>query len=338
MFENWKTYKLEEAVEKIINYRGKTPQKTTKGIPLITAKIVKDGRINPPEEFIAEEIYESWMTRGIPQVGDVVLTTEAPLGEVAQIKTKEKIALAQRIITLRGKKDLVDSTFLKYFFQSPIGQGNLKAKESGSTVTGIKQSELRQVEIYAPDFAHQRRIAAVLSALDDKIELNLQMNATLEAISQAIFKRWFIDFQFPGFDAELMNNLPNGWRIGKLDDIVHVSGGTTPSTKESKFWEGEFHWATPKDLSNLQSHVLLSTERRITEEGVKQIGSGVLPKGTLLLSSRAPIGYMAISQVPVSINQGFIAVQGKSVSNIFMLFWLKQNMESVKSQANGSTF
>src|SRR5690606_4690672 len=91
-------------------------------------------------------------------------------------------------------------------------------------------------------------------------------------------------------------------------------------------------------LSNIQAPVLIDTERKITELGVKQISSGTMPEGTLLLSSSAPIGYLAISQVPISINQGYIAIQGKSVSNLFMLFWLKQNMDAVKSKANGSTF
>lgn len=196
----------------------------------------------------------------------------------------------------------------------------------------------QSVEIPLPDLAEQRRIASTLSALDEKIELNLHMNATLQAITQATFKRWFVDLQFPGFDGELVDGLPKGWRGGTLSDVIEVKGGTTPSTKESEYWDGEFYWATPKDLSNLHSPVLLDTERKITEKGVKQISSGVLPEGTLLLSSRAPIGYLAIAQMPVSINQGFIAIQGKSVSNLFMLFWLKQNMESIESRAGGSTF
>jgi type I restriction enzyme, S subunit len=159
------------------------------------------------------------------EVGDVVLTTEAPLGEVAQIKTKDKIALAQRVITLRGKQGTLDNTFLKYFLQSPVGQGNLRARESGTTVTGIKQSELRKVELYAPDFTEQRRIADLLSVLDDKIELNLKMSATLDAIAQTIFRRWFIDFQFPGFAGELIEGLPTGWKRVKLKDVIEIKHG-----------------------------------------------------------------------------------------------------------------
>lgn len=223
--EGWEKYKLEETVEVIIDYRGKTPVKSLTGIPLITAKIIKDGRINQPEEFIPEANYDNWMRRGIPQFGDVVMTTEAPLGEVAQINTHQKIALAQRIITLRGKYNSFDNGFLKYFLQSPLGQNNLKVKESGSTVTGIKQSELRDVTIYAPSFIDQKKIASILSSFDDKIEHNLQMNKTLEAIAQSIFKEWFVDFRFPEFDGELVNGLPKGWSKQELNTIIDIKHG-----------------------------------------------------------------------------------------------------------------
>ncbi len=113
-------------MDAIIDYRGKTPRKTVSGIPLITAKIVKSGRIQVPSEFISEDDYDSWMTRGLPRAGDVVVTTEAPLGEVAQLNG-EKIALAQRIILLRGKPDVLDNTFLKFLLQAPRVQSSLPA-------------------------------------------------------------------------------------------------------------------------------------------------------------------------------------------------------------------
>lgn len=178
--EEWKTNILENLLECIIDYRGKTPNKTDKGVPLITAKIVKGGIIQTPNEFISNEDYRSWMVRGFPERGDVVLTTEAPLGEVAQIEN-ENIALAQRIVTLRGKKDVLDNTYLKYFFLSKIGKGRLIARETGTTVTGIKQTELRQVEITYPKYEVQKRIASILSSLDDKIAINRRINDNLRS-------------------------------------------------------------------------------------------------------------------------------------------------------------
>ncbi|MHD0454013.1 restriction endonuclease subunit S [Serratia nevei] len=189
----WKTMPLEDWMAAIIDYRGKTPRKTTSGIPLVTAKIVKNGRIEAPEEFIAEADYDDWMRRGIPEPGDVVLTTEAPLGEVAQLDDT-KIALAQRIITLRGKPDLLDNTYLRFALQSAPIQEQLRGRASGSTVSGIKQSELRKLVLSFPPVDEQRRVAEVLVTLDDKIDLNRRINQTLEAMAQAIFKSWFVDF------------------------------------------------------------------------------------------------------------------------------------------------
>ena len=159
----------------------------------MTAKIVKNGRIEPPTEFIAESDYDDWMRRGLPEPGDVVLTTEAPLGEVAQL-SRNKVALAQRVITLRGKQSVLHNTYLRYLLQSNFIQHQLEARATGTTVLGIKQSELRKVDLLLPPLATQKAIAQILGTLDDKIELNRQTNKTLEAIAKAIFKSWFVDF------------------------------------------------------------------------------------------------------------------------------------------------
>jgi len=138
------TITIEEATDRLIDYRGKTPPKTDSGVRLITAKVVKGGQIlKEPAEFIAEDFYDEWMRRGLPQKLDVLITTEAPLGELAILRSGEKIALAQRIILLRAKPGHVDPVFLFYALQSDFGQGELKARGSGTTVLGIKQSELR---------------------------------------------------------------------------------------------------------------------------------------------------------------------------------------------------
>lgn len=139
----WQTHLLEEVVERFIDYRGKTPTKTDSGVPLITAKIVKNGKIEVPNEFISEYEYVIRMTRGYPKRNDVVLTTEAPLGEVALIKD-ERVSPGQRIITIQTNEQKLHSPFLKYFFQSEIGQHELYSHASGTTVLGIKSALLRK--------------------------------------------------------------------------------------------------------------------------------------------------------------------------------------------------
>ena len=225
--EEWKEYKLIDVLDALIDYRGKTPKKVEKGIPLITAKIVKNGRINTPNEFLAEEDYDNWMVRGFPNAGDVVLTTEAPLGEVAQLDER-KVALAQRIVTLRGKKNILDNTYLKYYLLSIIGQSRLKARETGTTVTGIKQSELREVLVTCPPFKTQQIIAKILSSLDDKIEVIRRINEQLEELAQALFKSWFVDFE-PFKDGEFVESelglIPEGCTTISLSKMANYLNG-----------------------------------------------------------------------------------------------------------------
>jgi type I restriction enzyme S subunit len=125
----------------------------------------------------------------------------------------------------------------------------------------------------------------------------------------------------------------------QLNDVISVKGGTTPSTTNSEFWNGNIHWTSPRDLSNHSSIFLFDTERKISEKGLKEIGSGLLPVGTVLLSSRAPIGYLAITEIPVAINQGYIAIIcDKLVSNYFIYLWCKANMFEIENAGNGSVF
>ena len=159
-------------VIRFIDYRGKTPVKTTSGVRLITAKNVKMGYLQEsPMEFIASTSYRDWMTRGIPQKGDVLFTTEAPLANVAQLDTDEKVAFAQRIIILQPEKAKLDSAFLKYLLLSGLVQQRIRSKGTGATVQGIKASLLKLIEISFPGtLTEQRHIVEKLSALNEETE------------------------------------------------------------------------------------------------------------------------------------------------------------------------
>jgi type I restriction enzyme S subunit len=338
----WKNYKLDEIAEII---GGGTPSTTNPDfwgdeIPWVTPRDLAgtDERfISRGERCITKKGLQNSSARLLP-TGTVLLTTRAPIGYLRI--ALNPICTNQGFKSLIPKADTADNQFLFYLLKNNVEY--LKSVGVGTTFAEISGSTLRQIEFPFPPLPTQRRIADILSALDDKIELNRQTNATLEAIAQAIFKEWFVNFNFPGATGEMneseLGPIPRGWRVGKLGDILEIKGGTTPDTQEEKFWNGQYHWATPKDLSNLSSPILLTTERKITLEGVRQISSGILPAGTLLLSSRAPIGYLAITDMPVSINQGFIAINAQETSNLYILHWLKENMDTVISRANGSTF
>ncbi len=226
------TLTIEEASERLIDYRGKTPPKTSSGVRLITAKVIKGGQIlEEPKEFIAADFYDEWMRRGLPKKLDVLITTEAPLGEVAILRDDEKVALAQRVILLRAREDIVNPTFMFYALQSDFGQGELKARASGTTVLGIKQSELRQVRIPVFPLPIQRRIAGILSAYDELIENNQRRIRILEEMARSLYCEWFVHFRYPGHESvplvdSPLGQIPQGWEAIPFERLLaSMTGG-----------------------------------------------------------------------------------------------------------------
>lgn len=174
-----------------IDYRGKTPPKTASGIPLITAKIIKNGQILPSQEYIAESYYSEWMRRGIPKKGAIVLTTEAPLGEVAQIDTDKKLAFAQRVIILEPDERYLVPDYLLYALQDVTLKERIHAKATGTTVLGIKSAELKKVQIDLPSVVMQRKISSILKDIDRKIRCNQTVNDNLSDLLQTIYQGQF---------------------------------------------------------------------------------------------------------------------------------------------------
>jgi len=358
--DDWQLLPLEKCMAEIIDYRGKTPNKTSFGIPLITAKIVKGGRINQVEEYIATEDYDVWMRRGFPKPGDIVITTEAPLGEIAQLDNR-KVALAQRLITLRGKSDLLNNDYLKFLMQSSFAQNQLYSRASGTTVQGIKQSELRKITLVIPPLPEQKAIARILSSLDDKIELNREMNKTLEAMAKAIFKSWFVDFDpvrakmegrqpagmdaataelFPdAFEESALGLIPKGWQVDSYDKIVHILSGGTPKTSVSEYWNGNILWFSVKDAPDKSDVFVIDTEKRITQLGVDKSATQVLPKGTTIITARGTVGKLALVGVEMAMNQSCFGIKGKnSYTDLFIYYHLSSVITELQHKTHGSVF
>jgi type I restriction enzyme S subunit len=198
---------------------------------------------------------------------------------------------------------------------------------SGTSIMHTSPSRIGEYVFLLPPLLEQRAIVAVLSSLDDKIDLLHRQNKTLEAMAETLFRQWFVE------EAD------DEWEEGTLGDIVTVLSGTTPKTENSNYWNGEYHWTSPRDITNLNGLFLFDTERKITKLGLDQISSGLLPCGSLLMSSRAPVGALAFAEIPVAINQGYAGVVcDKGFSREFVYLWLKENMGLVQAHANGSTF
>jgi type I restriction enzyme S subunit len=168
---HWRIERLKDIVSAFVDYRGKTPQKTREGIPLITARNIRGGRIDFSEsqEYISEDDYDDWMVRGFPQRGDVLVTTEAPMGEVAPIEDT-RIALAQRIVLLKTRKSEMTNEYLRYYFLSAAGAAEIRRYATGSTALGIKARWLKIISVLVPPLAEQQAISHLLDDRCGQIE------------------------------------------------------------------------------------------------------------------------------------------------------------------------
>lgn len=396
MISNWITYKIEDIAEKIsigpFGSRMKSNAYVKNGVPVIRGTNLTGGKkFSGDWVFISEDLAEQ-LENCCVKNGDLVFPHRGAIGEVGLVDDIfPKYMMSSSLMKLRCNPNLADSEFIYYFFKSNQGKHELLKNASQVGTPGIGQplSSLKSIEITLPPLSQQKKIAKILSDLDNKIHLNNQINQTLESIIQAIFKSWFVDFDpvkakiqakqegkdpecaaiysisgkseaelelmakedfvklqataalFPNemMESEL-GRVPKDWEISTVGDEIQTVGGATPSTKNAEFWDnGKHYWTTPKDLSNLTDKVLLNTDRKITDAGLKRISSGLLPKNTVLMSSRAPVGYLALAKIELAINQGYIAIlPNKKYSAEYLIQWCEANMAEIKGRASGTTF
>jgi type I restriction enzyme S subunit len=332
------------------------------GVPVIRGQNMGGRWVEGEFAFVSDAKAKS-LDANIARPGDIVFTQRGTLGQVSIVPkgAYNRYLVSQSQMKLTVNREIADPVFFYYAFSTAEQQDYIRQNAIQTGVPHTNLGILRETPVPLPPIHEQRAIAHILGTLDDKIELNRRMNETLEAMARTLFQSWFVDFgpvrakaegRDPGlpkaiadlfpdsFEDSELGQIPTGWTIKPIGDLAEVVGGSTPSTKVPSFWVGgTHHWCTPKDLSSLAVSVLLDTERRITDTGLAQIGSGLLPRGTVLLSSRAPIGYLVITEIPTAINQGFIAMSAnRGVSNLFLLHWATASSEEIVSRANGSTF
>lgn len=324
--KEWQELPLSEVVELI---GGGTPKTSVTeywngDIPWLSVVDFNTGRkyVTDTEKKITNAGLTNSSTKML-NAGDIILSARGTVGAIAVLS--KPMTFNQSCYGLRGVANKSETAFIYYLVKDAVA--GLQQISHGGVFDTITKDTFKDIALPIPPIEEQKAIASVLSSLDDKIDLLHRQNTTLERMAETLFRQWFVE--------ESQEN----WEECTLNDLISVKGGTTPSTKELSFWNGNVNWTSPRDLSNQQSVFMFDTERKITEKGLAQIGSGLLPLGTVLMSSRAPIGYLAITDIPVAINQGYIAIVcDKLVSNYFMYLWCKVNMERIKNSGNGSTF
>lgn len=235
-----------------------------------------------------------------------------------------------KLMVIRAKKDVVSPKYLYYFLKnsSTVAELQLLAETRSGTFPQITFSEVANLTIPVPSLAVQEVIVQTMQCLEDKITCNEQINDNLEQQAQSYFQELFVD------------NADPEWAIGTISDLGTVVGGSTPSKAKPEYYtESGIAWITPKDLSINKSKFVSHGENDITELGLKNSSAAIMPEGTVLFSSRAPIGYIAIAAGEVTTNQGFKSVVPKpGIGTPFVYFFLKNTLPVIEGMASGSTF
>lgn len=313
---DWESKQLDE-VTNYVDYRGKTPTKSENGVFLVTAKNIKKGYIDysASQEFISNESYDEAMRRGLPKIGDVLLTTEAPLGNVAQID-REDIALAQRVIKFRGT-DKLNNTYLKYYFLSERFQNKLFSKAIGTTVLGIQGKVLHKMSVIFPSKEEQEKIASFFSLIDDKISLQGEKVEALKDYKKGMMQKIFSrELRFKDNDGR---DYPE-WEITTMEKVADLEKGFTPDTKNEKNWIGNIPWLSIADMK--QGKYLTDVSKYISDKalGNKQL----VAEGTLIMSFKLTLGRLAIVNRPMITNEAICHFYWKynNINTEYMYYYL----------------
>ena len=264
--------------------------------------------------------------------GDIVITHRGTLGQIVFIPQDSKYdryVISQSQFRVRCN-DKVLPEYLVYYFHTPIGQHKLlsNASQVGVPALARPSSTFQQIEVVLPELSIQKRVVEIISTIQKKIVNNQELNDNLEQQAQSYFQELFVD------------NASPEWTTGTISNLGTVVGGSTPSKAKPEYYtESGIAWITPKDLSINKSKFVSHGENDITELGLKNSSAAIMPEGTVLFSSRAPIGYIAIAAGEVTTNQGFKSVVPKpEIGTPFVYFFLKNTLPVIEGMASGSTF
>ncbi|MGR6861680.1 restriction endonuclease subunit S [Aliivibrio salmonicida] len=336
----WEIKNIESILDKVIDYRGKSPPKSNSGVPLITAKNIRKGFINEdPREYIPTEQFEKWMTKGLPENGDIFITTEAPLGNVARVP-EYLFAIGQRVLTLRVKKNVVDSEFLLHVMQGREFREQLDLQSTGSTVAGIKQSTFRLMLLVLPPLPEQQKIAAILTSVDEVIEnTQAQINKLKDLKTGMMQELLTRGVGVDGNPHTEFKDSPVG-RIPKAWDVVttgQVTKSIVPGRNKPKNLLGDIPWLTISDLDSFyvdKSKFNYGVTRNILSDAKGK----TLPKDTVIMSVVGEFGVSSVARVEVVINQqlhGFVC--SKQIDSSFLCLSLRYHKAQMEQLATQTT-
>jgi type I restriction enzyme S subunit len=330
LWEDCNRVPLTELLSFIVDNRGKTVPTAPSGHKLIATNCVTNNTLFPMYDkirYLSEETYQTWF-RAHPIPGDILFVNKGTPGRVCLVPDPVDFCIAQDMIALRADESKIYPKYLFTVLRSREIQQQIYNTNVGDVIPHFKKQFLDQLLIPIPERSIQESIGDLYYVLSLKAERNKKINDNLEQQAQSYFQELFVD------------NADPEWTTGTISDLGTVVGGSTPSKAKPEYYtESGIAWITPKDLSNNKSKFVSHGENDITELGLKNSSAAIMPEGTVLFSSRAPIGYIAIAAGEVTTNQGFKSVVPKpEIGTPFVYFFLKNTLPVIEGMASGSTF
>lgn len=362
---------LKQAGVELIDCVHATPKPALVGYPYIAIPEMKDGRLNfDAARKINRDDFVAWTRKAKPRKHDIVLSRRTNPGVTAPVGEQSVFALGQNLVLLRADGSSVAPEFLRWLVSSPEWWNQIQRYMNvGAVFDSLKCADVPKFELPIPSKEAQVAIASVLSALDDKIELNRRMNGTLEGMAQVIFRDWFVDFGpvrrkvageadpiaimgsltldpsraavlaalFPAAFGD--DGLPVGWSSQAFSNFVSIIGGGTPKTSEKSYWDGDIPWFSLTDTPAGADLFVFDTEKWITQAGLEGSSARLVPAGTTIISARGTVGNLAIAARDMAFNQSCYGLRSLEGDRPFFTYLATAHLvQKLKAMAHGSVF
>ena len=283
------------------------------------------------------------LSRHIVHEGDIVYSRRGDIEKCAYVSQEQDgWFCGTGCLKITINSNLAVPKFVAYYLSTDEIKSWIVGNAVGTTMLNLNTSVLADVPLSLPSIQMQKRCVQILDSIENKIALNNRINHNLEEQARALYKSWFVDFEpckGGNFVDSELGLIPEGWRVGTLSELGDIVAGGTPSkTKPEYYTNNGISWLTPKDLSVKCNKFTARGEIDITEDGYKNSSAKLMPRGSVLFSSRAPIGYISIAKGDICTNQGFKSVVPTYAGTAYLYYWLCENTEAIEAQASGSTF
>ena len=341
----WKRVALGDVTVKIT--KGTTPTTVggrfvEQGVNFLKVESINEsGSLDKEKIAQIDEESDEMLQRSRLIANDVLFSIAGAIGRTYLVRPEDLPAnVNQALAIVRFDTSRVFPKYGYYALRDRVFQAEAAGRVVQCAQANVNLSQLSKSSIYLPQHDEQERIASILSAYDGLIENNRRRIQLLEQAARLLYKEWFVHLRFPGHEhVKIKNGVPEGWEKKKISDVCETIGGGTPSTKVPDYWDGDVTWVVPSDVTKNDCLVLLDSERKISESGLKQSSAKLVPSNTILMTSRASVGFFALMEREVCTNQGFInIIPHEDEMRMYLLFNLMSRVEEIRSNAKGTTY